>query len=129
MKIIIPIQSVSDLITNSSSELFATIDADKEVLEDIYELINCLFGYDQESERTPVVTLCKRPTKSEIEDRYNLGYYSWRYYDTVDIYSLPENWIEIEMPYRFSECESFFKAGLDAILKEKFGNNFKIKYE
>lgn len=122
----IPIQSISDIITNSSSELFAVIDANREILESIYKLIDTLFGYHQESEITPVVTLCRRPTKEEIEDR---DYSSWRFDDTQDIYSLPENWIEIELPYRIEECQSFFRAGLEAILKEKFGDSFKIEYE
>ncbi len=129
MKIIIPIQSVSDIITNSSSELFAVIDANREILESIYKLINTLFGCNQESEITPVVTLCKRPTKKDIEDGFRSDYNSWRWNNIEDIYSLPENWIEIELPYQVDECKLFFKAGLDAILKENFGDSFKIEYE
>lgn len=131
MKVIIPIQSISDLITNSSSELFAIIDANnQEILQNIYQLVYDLFGGDnQELEETPIVTLCRRPTKKEIEDKYNSDYYSYRFNNTDDIYSLPESWIEIELPYRVDHCKLFFKAGLDAILKEKFGNNYKIEYE
>lgn len=129
MKIKLLIQSISNIITNSSSELFAVIDANKEILDSIYEILDNIFGDNQESEITPVVTLCRRPTKKEIEDKFNSDYYSWRYSKEDDIYSLPEYWIEVELPYCLDDCTKFFSAGLEAILKEKFGDNFKIEYE
>lgn len=86
MKII----SISDVITNSSSEVFCYITHDSdEVLEEIYDLLNNLFGWDQELEETPVVTL--------ENDR-----------------------ISIEMPYHLSTCSAFYKAGLEAILADNF---------
>lgn len=129
MKIKLSIQSISNIITNSSSELFAVIDANKEILDNIYEILNNIFGDNQESEITPVVTLCRRPTKVEIEDRFGSNHANWRYFKEDDIYSLPEYWIEVELPYRLDDCAKFFSAGLEAILKEKFGDNFKIEYE
>lgn len=129
MKIKLLIQSISNIITNSSSELFAVIDANKEILDSIYEILNNIFGDNQESEITPVVTLCRRPTKKEIEHKFDSDYYSWRYSEEDDIYSLPEYWIEVELPYCLDDCTKFFSAGLEAILKEKFGDNFKIEYE
>jgi hypothetical protein len=129
MKIKLSIQSISSIITNSSSELFAIIDANKEVLDSIYEILNNIFGDYQESEITPVVTLCRRPTKVEIEDRFGSNYNSWRYFKEKDVYSLPEYWIEVELPYCLDDCTKFFSAGLEAILKEKFGDSFKIEYE
>lgn len=129
MKIKLSIQSISNIITNSSSELFAVIDANKEILDNIYEILNNIFGDNQESEITPVVTLCRRPTKVEIEDRFGSNYDSWRYFKEDDIYSLPEYWIEVELPDRLDKYSKFFSAGLEAILKEKFGDNFKIEYE
>lgn len=121
----IPIQSFSDIITNSSSELFAIINSDNDTLDKIYELVNRLFGYDQESEVTPVVRLIKRPTQSDIE---NWGYSSWIITRDSKPEDYPEKWIEIELPYRLDECHAFYKWGLEAILKESFGNNFEIKY-
>lgn len=125
MKIIVSIQSISDIITNSSSELFATITSEsEETLNEIYSLIDKLFGYRQESEITPCVDLYHRPTQEQI-DHWEID--SWLRYKTPSEY--PEYWIEIEMPYDLEHCKSFYKEGLNAMLKENFGDNFKIIYE
>lgn len=48
-KYLIPIQSFSDVITNSSSEIFCTITGDD--LETIYDILKPLFpGYDSDME-------------------------------------------------------------------------------
>ena len=44
IRILIPIQSLSDVVTNSSSELFCTIFSNTQ-LKDIYYLFDDLFGY------------------------------------------------------------------------------------
>lgn len=101
MKIIINLQSWSDIITNSSSELFATITSeDGDISEEIYHIIDSLFGWNQEYELTPVV--------SYIEDTKN---------------------IEIDLPYRLDTYKTFYKEGFKALLDEKIGkDNYKIIY-
>ena len=42
----IPIQSFSDLITNSSSEVFCTINADKNILDQIKEILEVVIKDD-----------------------------------------------------------------------------------
>lgn len=94
----LPIQSFSDIITNSSSELFAVVTAeDENVLSTIYTIINRIFGWNQETEITPTVELC-------------------------------DGCVEIELPYSLKEYKLFYKAGFNTLLKELFGDNFKIEY-
>ena len=103
MNDIYKILSISDVITNSSSEVFCYIEHDDpKVLEEIEETFNTIFGYNQEYEMTPV----------------------------CDSYFDDEGTIEgvsIDLPYSVSEMEPFFKAGIEAILKEKF-SDYRIKY-
>ena len=51
MKII----SISDLITNSSSEVFCTISGPEKELQEMEDILVDIFGYNQEYEVTPVV--------------------------------------------------------------------------
>ena len=51
MKII----SISDLITNSSSEVFCYIDGPENEIDEIYDILDTIFGWNQECEITPVV--------------------------------------------------------------------------
>ena len=60
-KLIIPIQSLSDVVTNSSSELFCTIFSDTQ-LEQIYGLFDDLFGYNDDSELGPTVRIINTQT-------------------------------------------------------------------
>lgn len=113
MKIIINIQSISDLITNSSSELFCRIESDN--IEDIYNLLEPIFSWDAEYEIDPVLNLRE---KEDIDD-----------YCLDDYKDYPDKWIEIDMPYSLDKQYSFYKAGLEAILKEHFNNQYKIIYE
>lgn len=113
IKIIIPIQSISDIITNSSSEIFAYIYSKKN-LKLIYAIIDHIFGYNQEYEMTPCVDL-KNKSDYDYSDEY--------------IQFFPEEWIEIELPYNMNDCKEFYRKGLEAILDEKIGhNNYIIKY-
>ena len=50
------ILSISDLITNSSSEVFCYITGDENDLEEIYNTLYSIFGYNQEYEITPCVS-------------------------------------------------------------------------
>jgi hypothetical protein len=120
----IPIQSYSNIITNSSSELFAIIKSDNSI-DDIFEVINDLFGYNQESESTMCVEKYKCPTQKDLD--------GWDWYcglkdHITKINEYPDKWIEIEMPYRLEDFKTFYKTGLEAMLKEKFGDNFTIEY-
>lgn len=120
VRINIFIQSLSDVITNSSSELFAVIISDTK-LNEIYKIIDNLFGYDQEVEMTPCVDLFL-PNKDDEP-----SHKCWNYYED-DKNKYPNGHIQIDFPYRLEEAETFYKYGLEAILKEKFGDNFKIEY-
>ena len=117
IKILIPIQSISDIITNSSSEIFAYIHS-KNHLDKIYSWINIIFEI-QESEITPCVHL-----RNKKERDY------WFYDQTEEfINSFPEQWIEIELPYSYYDVETFYKEGLKALLDKKIGSkNYVIVY-
>lgn len=60
---LIPIQSYSDIITNSSSELFCTITSEKH-LKEIYQILDSIVGYRQEPEIDVCIDYC---SKSNIE--------------------------------------------------------------
>lgn len=106
MKIIINIQTISDIITNSSSEVFCTITG-KDV-EAIYQMLRPFFpGNDSEFEPT-------------------ISYYEEGEWD--DENSPPQ--VAIWMPYGFDGVTTFYRAGLKAMLDELIGkNNYKIDYE
>lgn len=106
MKIIINIQTISDIITNSSSEVFCTITG-KDV-EAIYQMLKPFFpGNDSEFEPT-------------------MSYYEEGEWD--DENSPPQ--VTIWMPYGFDGVTTFYRAGLKAMLDELIGkNNYKIDYE
>ena len=73
------ILSISDLITNSSSEVFCIITPEaKSMVKDIFEVFDDIFGYNQEYEVTPVVTC-------------------------------DEDCVSIDLPYHFSEYSEFSK--------------------
>ncbi len=101
----IPVQSISDIITNSSSELFCIIGSDD--LYPIYELLETLFeGDDPEIE--PSIYWINSNDESEI------GYFG-------DIKPCPR--IEIWIPYNCCDLTTFFEAGITALLNQKFGSN------
>lgn len=92
------ILSISDLITNSSSEVFCYIrHLDPQVTQEIFDVFNDIFGYNQEYEITPVV------------DRTS------------------DNEVTIDIPYCLANYAEFFKAGIEAIMKESF-TDYKIIY-
>lgn len=103
----IKIQSISDIITNSSSEVFCTITSPD--LETIYKLLNPLFpSFDYEL--------------GPVLDFYNIGQYE---YD-VDEYN-KEPFIQIQVPY--DTPTDFYQAGLEAILDKHIGKgNYTIEY-
>ena len=112
-KIRIPVQSVSDLITNSSSEVFCRISSDDH-LDEILELLRPLFN-NYDAEMYPYLRECVLEEEKE-------------YLTVEEIKKLPYKWLEIEMPYSMSESVDFYKAGLEAILTKNFGENYQITY-
>lgn len=100
MKVVIKIQSISDIITNSSSEVFCRITSDTQ-LEAITELLRPLFsGYD--SEMYPTMY-----TKNDLE----------------------EDVIELWLPYRYEGVINFYRIGLITILNQYFEGKYKIDWE
>ncbi len=99
MKIKIKIQSINDIITNSSSEVICRIDSnDDKIKESIYELLSGLLPGD-DSERDATVSI-------------------W------------DDKIVIDVPIDQWSSIAFYRAGIDAILSEKFGKeNYIIEYE
>lgn len=112
-KIGIPIQSVSNLITNSSSEVFCRISSDDN-FDAIWDLLRPLFN-NADPELYP-----------RIVDRYLEQ--EKDYLTVEEIKALPYKWIEVELPYSMSEAKEFYKAGLEAILIKNFGEGYKIVY-
>ena len=107
----IPVQSISDIITNSSSELFCIIGSDD--LYPIYELLKTLFKED-DSEIEPSIYWIDSETESSLAD---FG----------DIKPCPR--IEIWIPYDYCNLTTFLEAGLTALLNQKFGNgSYTIKF-
>ena len=115
-KIIIPIQSYSDIITNSSSELFCTITSEKH-LKEIYEILDIIVGYRQEPEIDVCIDYC---SKSNIEEsELKSQFYK----------ELPDKWIEVDYPYCKNSVKEFYISGFEGILNKKIGKaNYKIRY-
>ena len=104
MKIKIKIQSVSDIITNSSSEVFCTIKGLD--LDVIHEILKPLFP-NNDSEMGPTINYWK---EGEWDDN-------------------SEAFITIDMPYGLEGVSEFYKAGLEAILDKYLGGHYNIEYD
>lgn len=105
VKIDIKTQTVSDLITNSSSEVFCRIQSDR--LKEIIEILRPLFP-NTDSEMGP--TLC--------------------YWEEDQWDDNSPSLITIEFPYGMEGYEEFYKQGLKAVLDQYFGSeNYSITYE
>ena len=114
MKYYLNIQSVSDIITNSSSEVFCRIESE-DSLELIKEILEPLFPYSRYSEDGP--SLYERILSEEKSD-YDDGYLD----------GFPEKWLEITLPYSMCDSEAFYEAGLEAILSSKVPGDYTIIY-
>lgn len=100
----INIQSVSDIITNSSSEVFCTITGKD--TKSIYETLSPLF-------------------KGDPDYAPFLEYWEEGAYDA----GTPEM-IQLNIPYSCSGVTEFYKAGMEALLTKYFGEgNYEISYE
>lgn len=94
------IQSISDIITNSSSEVFCRITSENN-LNEIYEFLKEIFPQD-DYEMDIVID----------------------YYDPAD-----EPYIDIDIPYHMEGICTLLEHGLSPMLQDKFPNSeFKIKY-
>ena len=101
--IIIKIQSISDIITNSSSEVFCTITGKD--IEAIAELLRPLFS-EHDPDLYPYMDFYDK-------DEWDKGY---------------PGLIRLSLPYGYDS--TFYKAGLKAILDQAIGeNNYSIDYE
>lgn len=110
-KIIIPIQSISDVITNSSSEIFCSIFSDTH-LNDIYKFLKGVIseGYNEDSMYMNLI---------DKDEDYLDDYYK----------DYPNKWIEINLPYSSCGMEDILRVGLTAILDGLFKDNYKIIFE
>lgn len=110
MKIIIPIQSISDIVTNSSSEIFCTIFSENHINE-IYKLFHEIMGNTYYDDDLYITLINKSDDDYYQEDMYK---------------DYPDSWIEINASYSLSNAIKILQFGIEAILKDKFGNDFKI---
>ena len=100
----INIQSVSDIITNSSSEVFCTITGKD--AKSIYETLSPLF-------------------RGDLDYAPFLEYWEEGEYDE----DTPEM-IQLNIPYSCSGVTEFYKAGMEALLTKYFREgNYEISYE
>ena len=113
-KIIIPIQSYSDIITNSSSELFCIVTSDQ-YLQKIYQVLFNIFGNIDEDDLQIRIN-----SKNQLDsDELEMEFYK----------NLPNNWIEISYPQYKTKLIPFYKAGLEALLNDTINKqNYNIKY-
>lgn len=112
----IKVQSVSDIITNSSSEVFCRIESDNS-LELIKEILRPLFAPGDWDDCSPFLT------EVDLDDE---EYEEWcEDWET----RIPRKWIEINMPYGLSNATEFYKAGLEAILSDRVPDDYRIIYD
>ena len=111
----IKIQSISDIITNSSSEVFCRITSD----DYLVKIADILCG-----------AISSRHADPEIEPLCRLRYKDELYwYSDEEKANLPSQWVEIEVPYGWSG-KDFYELALPAVLDKLIGNeNYKIIYD
>lgn len=112
----IKIQSISDIITNSSSEVFCRIESENS-LELIKEILEPLFPYSRYSDSEDGPSLAER-ILSEEKSEYDNGYLD----------GFPEKWLEITLPYSMCDSGAFYEAGLEAILSNRVPDDYTIIY-
>ena len=94
----IKIQSINDIITNSSSEVVCTIKG--EDLKVIYDLLKTLIP-NTDSEMGPTVSLWEEGEWDDDSPAF----------------------VQVDLPYG-SNCTDFFREGIKAILDQSFGKDF-----
>ena len=123
---LIPIQSYSDIITNSSSELFCTITSEKH-LKEIYEILDSIVGYRQEPEIDVCIDYC---SKSNIEEsELKSQFYKDKFIKCV-LFPLGLMLVAFfDYPYCKNSVKEFYISGFEGILNKKIGKaNYKIRY-
>lgn len=114
MKKPISIQSVSDLITNSSSEVFVVIhSSNREFIDELYQQLDAVYGWNQESERTPVLEYEGQSEHDNWEYDYERRYTKEEEEPEVD-----KTTISVEMPYCMRKSIAYHKAGIEALIEE-----------
>ena len=98
MKFIIPIQSFSNIITNSSSELFCIISGNEDVLEFIRNLLSNLMDTEGYDEDYPSFEVFKK--EDLCKDDFNRE--TWK--------NMPEIGIKISLPYHLRQNPSALTA-------------------
>jgi hypothetical protein len=83
------IKSKSDVITNSSSEVWCQIKGPAEKLEELEDALLSIFGWQQEPEMDVCIYRDESP-------------------DTLNI----------DFPYHLDKYKSFYRAGLEELIKE-----------
>ena len=112
-QLLIPIQSFSNIITNSSSEIFCII---KTILF-INNLLFNLLGKNVYDEDSPMYELL---CKSDLDKDD---------YDEEQWEKLPEYSIQISLPYNLWRCHTFFEEGLKALLENsEVKNKYKLDF-
>ena len=116
------IQSFSDIITNSSSEIFQTISGSEEVIKQIEDIFHPLFKEDGwYDEDIPTMRVCYKSKIEEDPEEYG--------FEDADLSNLPEALIEIWLPYGLDGCTEFFRAGIKALLETNNITDYIIKDE
>jgi len=124
MRADIKIQSVSDIITNSSSEVFCRIHSDdKKFMEELYDCLYTVYGWNQESEMTPVLDYGLDSSFDQWD------YDSWEEEQKAREEAIDKTTITIEMPYSYRKILDYHKAGINAIIKKCKKRGTKVDVE
>ena len=108
----IKIQTISDIITNSSSEVFCVIHStNREFIDELYSQLDAIYGWNQEPEQTPVIEYQGQNDHDNWEYDRQEGYESRE--PEVD-----KTTISIEMPYCMRKGIAYHIAGIEALVNE-----------
>lgn len=113
---VINIQSFSDIITNSSSEIFCTIKGDTKIIEQAYDILRHCFEEYGDPEEAPKLEYY---TKEEAKD----------WYDEETLGKLSDKFIIITLPYSHPSVYRFYKAGIQALLGDFLNDQITIDYD
>ena len=94
------ILSISDVITNSSSEVFCYITGDK--LDEIYDIFETIIGYNQEYELTPVI-------------KYGENDYG-------------DECIIIDLPYSYDKIKEYIRDAIEGLLDYPEFDNCEVEF-
>lgn len=113
---VINIQSISDIITNSSSETFCRISSERELLQ-IYEFLKEIFPQWGTYEVDPMVDLRRNDGETVEKEDVESGDYSNLH-------------VAIEVPYGMEGLGKLLEYGLDPTLRDNVpGATFNIEFD